>query len=46
MTICVFAYAQTAEEYFDKGYEYNKNGQYQLAIDNFTKSIKLNLHVS
>ena len=40
MTVCVFAYGQTAEEYFQKALEYNKNGQYQLAIDNYTKCIK------
>ena len=32
---------QTAEEYFDKAYDYEKNGEYQLAIDNYTKCLRV-----
>ena len=32
---------QTAEEYFEKGLEYAKNGEHNLAIDNYTKCIEL-----
>ena len=32
---------QTAEDYFNKANNYMYNGQYQLAIDNYTKCLKL-----
>ena len=32
---------QTAEDYFYKANNYMYNGQYQLAIDNYTKCLKL-----
>ena len=34
-------FGQTAEEYFEKGLNYAESGEYQLAIDNLTKCIKL-----
>ena len=41
--LCVplIGFGQTAEEYFEKAYDYGNKEQYQLAIDNYTKCIKL-----
>ena len=41
MIVCVFAYGQTAEEYFKKAFDYGESGEHQLAIDNFTKSLRI-----
>ena len=43
LLLCVplIGFGQTSEEYFDKGVEYGKNGDYQLAIDNFTRAIRI-----
>ena len=35
LTIPFLGFGQTAEEYFEKGFDYTKSGEYQLAIDNF-----------
>ena len=32
---------QTAEEYFKKAYDYEENGEYKLAIENYTRCVKL-----
>ena len=41
LTIPFIGFGQTAEEYFDKGFDYAKSGQYQLAIDNYTKCLRI-----
>ena len=41
LTIPFLGFGQTAEEYFNKAFDYSESGEYQLAIDNFTKCIKL-----
>lgn len=41
-TISVYATCQTAQECFDKGDELIDKKQYKLAIENFTKAIKIN----
>src|SRR5579863_3334322 len=38
--------AQTAQQYFDMGNAFFKNGQFDQAIDNYTKSIRLAPKVS
>ena len=35
-------FGQTAEEYFNKAYDYAENEQYQLAIDNYTSALRIN----
>jgi len=37
----MIGFGQTATEYFYKANDYSENGQYQLAIDNYTKCIEL-----
>ena len=41
LTIPFVGFGQTAEEYFDKGFDYAKSGEYQLAIDNFTRALSI-----
>ena len=41
MIVPMIGFGQTSEEYFDKGYDYDKEGEYQLAIDNYTKAIRI-----
>ena len=36
-------FGQTAEDYFNKAKDYADNGKHQLAIDNYTKCLKLDL---
>ena len=35
-------FGQTAEDYFNKAYDYAENEQYQLAIDNYTSALRIN----
>ena len=42
LLIPVLAHAQTAEEYFNKGLEKGKKGDYRGAIQDFNKAIQLN----
>jgi tetratricopeptide (TPR) repeat protein len=37
----VFGFGQTAKDYFDKAKNYSDNEQYQLAIDNYTKCLRI-----
>ena len=39
MIVPMIGFGQTSKEYFDKAYDYAENGEYQLAIDNYTKSL-------
>ena len=43
LLLCVplIGFGQTSEEYFDRAYDYAENGEYQLAIDNYTKAIRI-----
>lgn len=33
---------KTAKEYFDEGYNYDEQGEYDKAIESYTKAIELN----
>ena len=41
LTIPFIGFGQTAEEYFDKGFDYLNSGEYQLAIENYTKCLRI-----
>ena len=41
LIIPFIGFGQTAEEYFNKAFDYGKSGEYQLAIDNFTKCLRI-----
>ena len=42
LALPLIGFGQTAEEYFNKAYDYAENEQYQLAIDNYTSALKIN----
>ena len=42
----MIGFGQTAKEYFEKAVNYGESEEYQLAIDNFTKSIRINPDVA
>ena len=42
LALPLIGFSQTAEEYFNKAYDYAENEQYQLAIDNLTAALKIN----
>tara|TARA_B100001250_G_scaffold407858_1_gene429320 strand:+ start:602 stop:1150 length:549 start_codon:yes stop_codon:yes gene_type:complete len=35
-------FGQADKKYFDKAYDYGENGEYQLAINNYSKAIRIN----
>ena len=41
LALPLIGFGQTAEDYYNKAYDYAENEQYQLAIDNYTKCLKL-----
>ena len=41
LALPLIGFGQTAEDYFNKAKDYADNGKYQLAIDNYTKCLKL-----
>ena len=43
LLLCVplIGLGQTADDYFNKAYDYAENREYQLAIDNYTKAIRI-----
>jgi Tfp pilus assembly protein PilF len=41
LALPMIGFGQTAEEYFNKAYDYLENEQYQLAIDNLTAALKI-----
>jgi len=41
MIVPMIGFSQTANEYFEKAYDYAENGEYQLAIDNYTRAIRI-----
>ena len=41
LALPLIGFGQTAEDYFNKAEDYAENEQYQLAIDNYTKCLKL-----
>jgi tetratricopeptide (TPR) repeat protein len=41
LALPLIGFGQTAKEYFNKALDYAENEQYQLAIDNYTKCLRL-----
>ena len=41
LTIPFIVFGQTAEEYFNKAFDYGNSGKYQLAIENYTKCLRI-----
>ena len=41
MIVPMIGFGQTAEDYYNKAYDYAENGEYQLAIDNYTRAIRI-----
>ena len=41
LALPLIGFGQTAEDYFNKAEDYAENEQYQLAIDNYTKCLRL-----
>jgi tetratricopeptide (TPR) repeat protein len=41
LALPMIGFGQTAKEYFNKALDYAENEQYQLAIDNYTKCLRL-----